>query len=60
MTPSDPPAEAPKRGAGLLLEHVLTLEQAERPHARERLEAQLGRELSTLLVFALTSRAKPR
>jgi uncharacterized tellurite resistance protein B-like protein len=60
MTPSDPPADSPKRGADLLLEHVMTLDEATRPHARERLEALLGRELSTLLEFALTNRAKQR
>ena len=61
MTPSDSTAETPKRGAGLLLEHVLTLEDSLRVPARARLEATLGRELSTLLVFALTSRhAKKR
>jgi hypothetical protein len=60
MTPTLLPAETPRRGAGLLLEHVLALEEAVRPHARARLEAQLGRELSTLLVCALTSRRKRR
>lgn len=55
MTPSDPPAETRKRGAGLLLEHVLTLDERSRASARERLEERIGRDLSTLLVTALTS-----
>jgi hypothetical protein len=60
MTPSDPTAAGPKRGAGLLLEHVRMSDDVARDSALQRLEATIGRELSSLLVSALTTRAKRR
>jgi hypothetical protein len=58
MTPTDPPAATRKRGADLLLEHVLTLDGSSHANARDRLEASLGRDLSTLLVAALTTQRR--
>lgn len=49
------PQRLPERGARLLLAHLESLDP-QATTARERLQEQLGRELTRKLVFALASR----